>query len=69
MKSVTSFALLILVASMAFGGITNNAYAADDSEFLKLQNVHKNKSVIKFQMIPPIKLRDYLKREHNKLNH
>jgi len=34
MKSVTSFALLILVASMAFGGITSNAYAADDSEIL-----------------------------------
>jgi len=36
MKSVTSFALLILVASMAFGGITNNAYAADDSAILKI---------------------------------
>jgi len=35
MKSVTSFALLILVASMAFGGITNNAYA-DDSAILKI---------------------------------
>jgi len=30
MKFVISFALLILVASMAFGDITNNAYAADD---------------------------------------
>ena len=36
MKSVTSFALLILVVSMAFGGITNNAYAADDSAILKI---------------------------------
>jgi len=36
MKSVTSFALLILVASMAFGGITNNAYADDDSAILKI---------------------------------
>jgi len=36
MKSVISFTLLILVASMAFGGITNNAYAADDSAILKI---------------------------------
>ncbi len=36
MKSVTSFALLILVASMAFGGITNSVYAADDSAILKI---------------------------------
>jgi len=36
MKSVTSFALLILVASMVFGGITNSAYAADDSVILKI---------------------------------
>lgn len=36
MKSVISFALLILVASIAFGGITNNAYAADDSAILKI---------------------------------
>jgi hypothetical protein len=34
MKSLTSFALLILVASMAFGGITSSAYAADDSAIL-----------------------------------
>lgn len=34
MKSVTSFALVILVASMAFGGITNGAYAADDPTIL-----------------------------------
>lgn len=36
MKSVVSFALLILVASMAFGGITNSAYAADDPAILKI---------------------------------
>jgi len=36
MKSVISFALLILVASMAFGGVTNSAYAADDSAILKI---------------------------------
>ena len=36
MKSVTSFALVILVASMAFGGITSNAYAADDPAILKI---------------------------------
>ena len=36
MKSVTSFALLILVASMAFGGITNSVYAADDPAILKI---------------------------------
>ena len=36
MKSVISFALLILVASMAFGGITTNAYAADDPAILKI---------------------------------
>jgi hypothetical protein len=36
MKSVTSFALVILVVSMAFGGITNNAYAADDPAILKI---------------------------------
>ena len=36
MKFVISFALLILVASMAFGGITNNAYAADDPVILKI---------------------------------
>lgn len=34
MKSVTSFALLILVASMAFGGITSSAYAIDDPTIL-----------------------------------
>jgi hypothetical protein len=36
MKSIVSFALLILVASMAFGGITNSAYAADDPAILKI---------------------------------
>lgn len=36
MNSVVSFALLILVASMAFGGITSSAYAADDSVILKI---------------------------------
>lgn len=36
MKSVISFALLILVASMAFGGITTSAYAADDPVILKI---------------------------------
>jgi hypothetical protein len=36
MKSVVSFALLILVVSMAFGGITNSAYAADDPAILKI---------------------------------
>ena len=36
MKFVISFALLILVASMAFGGITNSAYAADDPAILKI---------------------------------
>ncbi len=36
MKSLTSFALLILVASMAFGGITTSAYAADDPAILKI---------------------------------
>ena len=36
MKFVISFALLILVASMAFGSITNNAYAADDLVILKI---------------------------------
>ncbi|QLH03909.1 hypothetical protein C5F49_00170 [Nitrosopumilus oxyclinae] len=36
MNSVISFALLILVASMAFGGITTSAYAADDPAILKI---------------------------------
>ena len=36
MKFVISFTLLILVASMAFGGITNNVYAADDPVILKI---------------------------------
>ena len=38
MKSVISFALLILVVSMAFGGITNSVYAADDPAILKIAN-------------------------------
>lgn len=36
MKSVTSFALVILVVSMAFGGITTSAYAVDDPAILKI---------------------------------
>ena len=36
MKSVITFALLILVTSMAFGGITSSAYAADDPVILKI---------------------------------
>lgn len=36
MKSVMSFALLILVASMAFGGMITSAYAADDPVILKI---------------------------------
>lgn len=33
MKSIGTFALLILVASMALGGMTNNAFAAEDPAF------------------------------------
>jgi hypothetical protein len=33
MKTIGTFALLILVASMAFGGMTNNAFAAEDPAF------------------------------------
>ena len=36
MKSVITFALLILVTSMVFGGITSSAYAADDPVILKI---------------------------------
>jgi flagellin-specific chaperone FliS len=34
MKTITTFALLILVASMAFGGMTSNVSAAEDSTIL-----------------------------------
>ena len=33
MKTIGTFALLILVVSMAFGGMTNNAFAAEDPAF------------------------------------
>ncbi|MGY5143398.1 MAG: hypothetical protein ACW9XH_02845 [Candidatus Nitrosopumilus sp. bin_32a] len=36
MKSVAAFALLILVASMALGGMTSSASAADDPAILKI---------------------------------
>ncbi|MCV0393271.1 MAG: hypothetical protein K5790_08310 [Nitrosopumilus sp.] len=34
MKSITTFSLLILVASMVFGGMTNSIYAQDDPAIL-----------------------------------
>ncbi len=34
MKSIVTFSLLILVASMAFGGVTNSIYAQDDPAIL-----------------------------------
>jgi hypothetical protein len=36
MKSIATFALLILVASMALGGMTGSAFAADDPAILKI---------------------------------
>jgi len=36
MKTITTFALLILVASMAFGGMTSNVFAEEDPAILKI---------------------------------
>lgn len=43
MKSIATFGLLILVASLAFGGVTSTAYAQDDAAFyLKLAKSAQN---------------------------
>jgi len=34
MKTIATFGLLILIASMALGGMTSNVSAADDPEIL-----------------------------------
>ena len=36
MKTITTFVLLILVASMAFGGMTSNVFAEEDPAILKI---------------------------------